>query len=429
MPDYPHIFRVRRKCDDPQVDDVAGEVETQLSRLSLGGKIKAGQTVAVTVGSRGITNIRDITKAIIDHLKRLGADPFIVPAMGSHGGGTAEGQRNIIESYGMTEAFCGCPIRASMETVVVCEATEGFPVHFDKLAFNADHVVVCNRVKSHTMFTGDVESGLMKMMLIGLGKHTGASIYHRVVRDYSFAQIVRSVAAEVLAKCSIIAAVGIVENSYCQTGRIEAVAPQELEQREKAMLIQAKQWSPRLPFRTADVLLIDEIGKDISGAGLDVNVVGRKHQFHRAADDEYPKVKMIAIRDLSQNTHGSAIGIGLAEFCRTRAIEKMDVQKTRLNVLTAGHHPEAMLPMDYQTDKQMLQVMLTQIGLAGPDEAELMWICNTRHLAEVECSAAYLDKARGRDDLEIVSDLRPLSFDENGNLGDEHMKLALVDQH
>ncbi len=429
MSDYPLVFRVRQKFDDPQVDDVAGEVDAQLSRLSLGDKIKSGQTVAVTVGSRGITNIRDITKAIIDHLKRLGADPFIVPAMGSHGGGTAEGQRGIIESYGMTEEFCGCPIRASMETVVVCQAAEGFPVHFDKLAFNADHVVVCNRIKSHTMFTGDVESGLMKMMLIGLGKHVGASIYHGVVRDYSFGQIVRSVAAEVLAKCSIVAGVGVVENSYCQTGRIEAVAPQELEQREKAMLVQAKQWSPRLPFRTADILLIDQIGKDISGAGMDVNVVGRKHQFHRSADDEYPKIKMIAIRDLSQRTQGSAIGIGLAEFCRTRAIEKMDVQKTRLNVLTAGHHAEAMLPMDYETDEQMLQVMLTQLGRTAPDDANLMWICSTRELAEVECSAAYLDEARGRDDLEMVSDLRPLPFDEGGNLDDERMKLTLAVQH
>jgi len=203
--EYPLVFRVRQKFGAPQINDVPGEVENQLSRLSLGGKIRPGQTVAIAAGSRGIANIQHIIKAIVEHIKRLGADPFIVPAMGSHGGGTAEGQRKILESYGITAESCGCPIRASMETVIVCEAAEGFPVHFDKHAYAADHVVLCNRVKPHTQFVGDVESGLMKLMLPGLGKHAGAKIYHRAIKDYSFAQILRSVAGEVLAKCSITA--------------------------------------------------------------------------------------------------------------------------------------------------------------------------------------------------------------------------------
>ncbi|MCP4812077.1 MAG: DUF2088 domain-containing protein, partial [Planctomycetaceae bacterium] len=186
MTTYPQFFRLRQKFEGPVVEDVAGEVERQLSALSLSETIQPGQSVAISAGSRGIANIHIIIRGISQHLKALGAEPFIVPSMGSHGGGTAEGQQQIIESYGITEEFCECPIRASMETVVVCDAEEGFPVHFDRHAYEADHVFVCGRVKPHTGFHGDIESGLMKMMLIGLGKHTGAAIYHRVIMNHSF---------------------------------------------------------------------------------------------------------------------------------------------------------------------------------------------------------------------------------------------------
>ena len=306
MAEYPQIFRVRQTFERPRVEDIPGEVEAQLGRLQLGRTVRAGQSVAITAGSRGIANIHLVIRAIAQHLKSLGALPFIVPAMGSHGGGTAEGQRKIIEGYGITEDFCGCPIRASMETVVVCQATEGFPVHFDKQASGADHVVVCGRVKPHTGFVGDIESGLMKMMLIGLGKHNGAIIYHRAIKDYSFGQIVRSVAREVLAKCRIVAGVAVVENGYDETAKIQAVAPHEFEDREKELLVLAKRWLPRLPFQTADVLLIDEIGKNISGTGMDTNVVGRKYLDHVAREDEWPKVRNIIIRGLTHETHGNA---------------------------------------------------------------------------------------------------------------------------
>ncbi len=422
--EYPLVFRVRQEFDASQIHDVPGEVEAQLSRLSLGNKIKPGQTVAIAAGSRGIANIHHIIKAIVDHIKRLGADPFIVPAMGSHGGGIAKEQRKILESYGITEEFCECPIRSTMQTVIVCEAAEGFPVHFDKYAYAADHVVVCNRIKTHTQFFGDIESGLMKMLLIGLGKHSGAKIYHRAIKDYTFGQILRSVAGEVLTKCSIAAGVAIVENSYCQTARIEAVPPEQFEDREKELFIQAKQLMPRLPFKTADILLIDEIGKDISGTGFDLSVVGRKYLAHKAADDEYPKVAMIALRDLTDVSHGNAEGMGLAEFCRTRLVDKSDADVMRINTLTSGHLLGSMVPLDYDTDSEMLQIMLSQIGLAEPPDAKLLWIRNTLALTEVECSAAYLDEARDRDDLEILTDLRPFSFDASGNLCDEHMKTA-----
>jgi len=416
MTGYPDIFRVLQRFERPRVDDVPAEVEAQLAALDLRSTIRPGQSVAVTAGSRGIANIHLIIRAIVDHLKRLRAQPFIVPAMGSHGGGTAEGQLEIISNYGITESYCGCPVRASMETVVVCHAAEGFPVHFDRQAFDADHVVVCGRVKPHTGFVGDIESGLMKMMLIGLGKHEGARIYHRAIQDYSFGRIVRSVAREVLSRCRIAAGVAIVENGYDETAKISAVAPADFEAREKRLLVLAKKWMPRLPFERADLLLIDEIGKDISGAGMDTNVVGRKYLDHVASADESPKVRIIVVRGLSAATHGNATGIGLAEFALTRAVEAMDVHATRTNCLTAGYVTAAMVPVHYPTDREVLAAALPTIGLTDPPDARLMWIRNTLDVAEVECSVAYLDEARRRDDLEIIRDPRPLPLAGDGRL-------------
>lgn len=422
MTEFPRMFRIRQHFEGPELTDPAGAVETELTSLSLREQIRPNQTVAITAGSRGIANIGRILQAAVRHFRRLGANPFIVPAMGSHGGGTAQGQRKILESYGITEAFCGCPIRSSMETVVVCRASEGFPVHFDKQAYQADHVVVCNRVKPHTLFSGEVESGLMKMMLIGLGKHSGARVYHRAIKDYSFGQIVASVAREVMSKCPILAGLAVVENSYGRTARIQALRTQELLDGEKILLQKARGWMPRLPFQSADILLVDEIGKNISGSGLDLNVVGRKHLWHSAAEHEVPKIRMIAVRDLSPLTHGSAVGIGTVEFCRRRALEKMDVDMTRVNALTGGFYMEAMIPLDYLTDREMLQVMLSQIGLTEPPDARLLWIRNTMALAETECSTAYLEEARHRKDLAILRDPSPLSFNTKGNLDDHHLQ-------
>ena len=416
MSKYPQLFRLRQKFEGPVIEDVVGEVERQLASLSLSERIQPGESVAISAGSRGIANIHVIIRGIAQHLQGLGAKPFIVPAMGSHGGGTAEGQQQIIESYGITEEFCGCPIHSSMDTVVVCNADEGFPVHFDQQALNADHVFVCGRVKPHTGFHGDIESGLMKMMLIGFGKHAGAMIYHRAIMNYSFAQIVRSVAKEVLAKCQILAGLAIVENAYDQTAKLAAVMPEDFEEEEKGLLVLAKQWMPRLPFEQVDILTIDQIGKNISGSGMDTNVVGRKYLDHRAADEEYPKVKRIIIRGLTEETHGNATGLGLAEFCRSNVLREMSVQATRINCLTGGHPTGAMAPLDYETDREILDVALSTIGLIEPPDARLMWILDTLDVAEVECSTVYWEEAKQRADLEVVTPLRDIPFDAEGNL-------------
>ena len=413
---FPQIFRVRQTFDAVRIDDVAAEVHAQLTGLDLRQAVRPGQTVAITAGSRGIANAAPIMRAIVEHLNGLGASPFIVPAMGSHGGGTAEGQRQLIESYGITESFVGCPIRSNMETVIVGQAAEGFPLHFDRLAFEADHVLVCNRIKPHTAFVGPIESGLMKMLLIGLGKCEGATIYHRAIRDFTFDRIIRSVAAEVIKHCHILAGLAIVENAYDQTARIEAVRPEQFEAREKELLVLARCWMPRLPFSHVDVLLIDRLGKDISGTGLDPNVVGRKFNDHRALDDEFPKVRRIALRGLSEATHGNAIGMGVAEFCRSDLLRHTDFAATRLNGLVSGHISAAMTPLDYETDREMLAAALGAIGLTEPAAAKLLWVADTLHLTEAECSAAYLEEARKRDDLEIVDGLRELPLDAAGNL-------------
>ena len=416
MPSYPQIFRVRQTFAGPRVQNVELELESQLVRLNLRQRIQPAETVAVTAGSRGIANIAAITRAIVRHLQALGALPFIVPAMGSHGGGTAAGQTEVLASYGITEQFCGCPVRSSMETVVVCQTAEGFPVHFDRLAYEANHVLVCGRVKPHTDFDGEIESGLMKMMLIGLGKHEGAKVYHRAIHDYSFAQIVRSVSARVLSECRIVAGLAIVENGYEETARLLGVLPDEFEAREKELLVQAKQWMPRLPFTEVDLLVIDEIGKDVSGSGMDSNVVGRKFNDHKATGDERPRVRRIALRGLTSASHGNAIGIGMAEFCTTRLIQQTDQRTTWINGLTSGHMSAAMYPLNFDSDREVLDAALPTIGLRQPLDARLLWIPNTLHLAEVECSAAYLEEALGRRDLEIVGELRDLPLGPDGNL-------------
>jgi hypothetical protein len=262
----------------------------------------------------------------------------------------------------------------------------------------------------------------MKMMLIGLGKHSGAKIYHRAIHDYSFAQIVRSVADRVLDSCRIVAGVAIVENGYDETASIVGVAPREFETREKELLVLAKKLMPRLPFDRADLLVIDEIGKNISGTGMDTNVVGRKYHAHQPARKEFPKVRQIFVRGLTEATHGNASGIGLAEFCTRRAVEQTDIEVTRINCLTAGHVSAAMLPLDFPTDRSVFEAALPIIGLTEPAQSKILWIRNTLDLGEVECSAAYHAEALAREDLEVLTELREIPFDAAGNLPGEGVR-------
>ena len=415
MSHYPKMFRVRQHFERPQINDIPAEVEAQLKQLALEQRVQPGQSVAISVGSRGIANIHIIIKAMVDHLKTLQAQPFLVPAMGSHGGGIAEAQRQIIEGYGVTEDFVGCPIRASMDTVVISETKEGVPVHFDQHALSADHVLVAGRVKPHTGFAGDIESGLMKMVMIGLGKHAGAKIYHRAINESSYGVIVRSVVEQVMAKVPILAGLAIVENGYDETAKIAAVRPEEFEAREKELLAQAKQWMPRLPFKQADLLIIDEFGKNISGSGMDTNVVGRKYLQHEAAEHEFPKIRTILVRSLTKETHGNAAGIGGVEYCSKRVLDEIDLNSTRINCITGGSPVGAMIPVSLDCERDIVDTALN-FGLKNPEDCSMMWIKNTLQVAEVECSSCYLEEAKSRDDLEVLTEPRTIEFDNGDDL-------------
>ena len=412
----PRMVRLRQTFEATRVNDIPGEVDRQLATLNLGQQVKPGQTVAITAGSRGIANIAIVIKAACEHVRRIGGKPIIVPAMGSHGGGTAEGQRQIIEGYGVTEAFTGAEIRASMETVIVDTTSHGIPVHFDKHAFGCDHVLVVGRIKPHTGFVGPVESGLHKMMLIGLGKHEGAKIYHRAILDYSFLEIIRAVADVVLKKCRVIGGLGIVENAYDETALIAAVAPNDFFTRESELLTLAKKWLPRLPFVQTQLLIIDEIGKNISGTGMDTNVIGRKYNDHAATEHDDVSVKRIFVRGLTEATHGNATGIGIAEFTNTRTINQVDRRITAINCLTGGHPTAAMLPIAFDTDREVIQAALPTLGLVEPINAKVVQIANTLHLGEVLVSEAYLPEISQRPDLAIIDGPFEMPFDADGNL-------------
>jgi hypothetical protein len=414
----PDFFRVQQRFEGPRVEDVPAAVRETLGSLNLGSRIRRGETVAVGVGSRGIANLARVVEGIVRHLRSLDAEPFIVPAMASHGGGTAEGQLRILSSYGITEESCGCPIRGSMEVVRVSDSKLGFPVLFDRNAFEADHVVVCNRVKPHTLFSGPIESGLLKMLMIGLGKRDGAGLYHRAILEHGYSAVLENVGAELLARCGVLAGLALIERGDDQTAHVEALPPERFFSDEPRLLEMARRWMPHLPFSELDLLLIDEIGKNVSGSGLDTNVVGRKSSLHHAAADEAIRVRFIAVRSLTQATHGNAVGIGAAEFCRSRVLREMDTAATRLNALTAGDLTAAMLPLDYETDAEILEAALPMIGLRQPAEARILWIRNTLQLTEAECSSVLLEEAGRRPDLEVASELRPLPLDPEGNLPD-----------
>ena len=415
---YPRMMRVRQHFEAPTLDDVAGAVRQEVAGLGLSSRVEPGQSVAISVGSRGIANTALIIKTLVEELKGLGLEPFVVPAMGSHGGGTAEGQQAIVESYGVTEEYTGAPVRATMDTVQVGATEEGVPVFFDKYAYEADHVVVVGRIKPHTDFVGEIESGLHKMMLIGLGKHRGAALYHRAIVQYSFSRIIRSVGQSVIERCGVLMGLAIVENQYDTTAMVKAVAPEEFAEREKELLVQARQWMPRLPFDQIDLLIVDEVGKEISGAGMDSNVVGRKFHQHKAAEDETPKVTRIFVRRLTEATHGNASGIGVAEFTHRRVVDQMDLKKTYINCITGNAPAGASIPMYYDTDREVLDSAFLTVGLVEPEDVKLVRIRNTLDLADVLVSEAYLPQVEGRADLTIEQELEEMGFDGQGDLQD-----------
>ncbi len=413
---FPRMMHLTQRFEGPTLDDPVAAVRAQTACMELSRKIKPGDSVAIPVGSRGITNLALIIKALVEEIKAAGGSPFIVPAMGSHGGATAEGQQAIVEGYGITEEFVGAPIRSSMEVIQVGRIEGDIPVYFDRHASQADHVVVVARIKPHTDFSGDIESGLFKMMLIGLGKHLGATVYHKAFTHYSFDHIVRTVGEEVLRKCRILFGLAIVENQADETALVEAVPPEGFLEREKELLILAKQLIPRLPFGQVDLLIVDRIGKNISGTGMDTNVIGRKDYLYPCKEEVYPKVTRIYVRDLTEETHGNATGIGIADFTHERLVKKTDLSITYLNCITGGNPKAGALPVHYDSDRRVLEAALNTIGYVEPAAAKVIRIRHTLDLKDLLVSEAYQEEMVGREDLTLVHPPAAMAFDERGDL-------------
>ncbi|HEY7517553.1 MAG TPA: [Fe-S]-binding protein [Methylomirabilota bacterium] len=406
------MIRVRQTFPRPRVADIPKSVTETLGAAAL--RVKAGDTVAVGAGSRGIANIDVVVGATVRWLKELGAQPFVFPAMGSHGGGTAEGQLSVLEHYGITEATMGCPVRATMEVVQVGEAL-GLPVWLDKLASEADWIGIVNRVKPHTDFKGSIESGLFKMMTIGLGKHKGAIQYHRANIHHGYETVITAVGREMLAKARIGFGVGIVENGYDETAVVEAFAPEALEGGERRLLKSAREWMARLPFSPIDVLIVEEMGKNISGSGMDTNVIGRPSNPHEPFPND-PKILWIVTLDLTEESYGNAVGIGNADFTTRRLVEKIDMKPTLINAITACAPGGAKVPATYDTDREAVETALSCIGLTPPDKARVIRITNTLMLGEIEVSEAYAAEIARRPDLTPIGDAAPLPFDAAGRL-------------
>lgn len=415
---YPLMFRLRQKLHGPTIGDVRATVEAEISKLDLRRKVRPGDTVAITCGHRRIANYAAILKAVVEHFKQLRASAFLVPAVGIHGGGTADGQCHLLQSLGITEESVGAAIRSSTETEIIGQLPEGVPVYCDRNALGADHTVVVNRVNLHPLFHGDVQSGLLEMIAIGLGNVEGAEHYYKALEKSPFEEIARGVHKVMLKKANLLAGLMIVENSHQTTARVQAALSEDFVAKEKALLQNARGLFPRLPFRFIDVLLVDEIGTMFGCVGADSNVTGRKYNAHAAAENEFPQIRTIVYRDLNPKSGGNAIGVGHAEFVRSRLLGKADVRTTRLSALTIGMPTLAASPIDFETDREILDAALMLTSLDVPEKARIVWIRNTSSLLEFECSAPYIEEVQHWKDLSILSSLRPLEFDSRGNLRD-----------
>lgn len=412
MMDYPKTLLVRQAFATQRLADVPAAIRQQTAAVRLGERIRPGESVAITAGSRGIADLPGIMRTLVEEIRAVGGEPFLVPAMGSHGGGTADGQRKLLESYGLDEASVGAPIRSSMETVHLGDTEDGIPVHFDRIASEADRIVVVNRIKPHTSFAGAIESGLMKMMMIGLGNHQGAVVYHRAIVTHTFDRIVSTVGRLVRSRCPIAFGLAIVENAYDQTAAVEAVAPEDFEARERELLVLACRWMPRLPLDEIDLLIVDEMGKNISGQGMDTTVIGRK--VVRSAG--MPMVTRLFVRELTAASHGNAHGLGNADFTTTRLVRAIDPKATRLNSITATNPQGARVPIAFDTDREAIDAALSTIGLTPPEFARIVRIRNTLKLEVVEVSEPCLEALRGRSDVEPLTATAPMRFDAGGNL-------------
>jgi Lactate racemase N-terminal domain len=408
----PRLVKVRQSFERPQVADVAGELVHKLGAAAAFARVKKGDRVAITAGSRGITGLPLVLKTIASEIRKAGGEPFLFPAMGSHGGATAEGQRDMLAGMGITEETVGAPIRASMETVEIGVSSNGFPVHLDRFAAEADGIVVVNRIKPHVAFRGPCESGLMKMIVIGMGKQKGADTCHELGFG-TMAENLQTMGRVTLAKAKVLCGVALLENAYHETARVEVLPGDEIPVREPALLEEAWRLYPRLYFDRLDVLIIDEIGKDISGTGFDTNVVGRYHTPYVSGG---PTITRIACLDITARSHGNANGLGILDFTTRRAFDKFDFDNTYPNSLTSTVPTSVKIPMVLKSDRQAIQAAIKTCNILKKAEVRLARIRNTVALDEIAVSENLLGEVRSNARLAVAGEPFALGFDANGNL-------------
>ncbi|MBW8383712.1 MAG: nickel-dependent lactate racemase [Youngiibacter sp.] len=412
----PKMMKVRQIYDKNRIEDIEGwirkELETKLpeeQKVSLKGK-----RICITVGSRGIPDIDRIVKAVLDWLKEKGANPFIVPAMGSHGGGTAEGQKEFIAGYGITEESMGVPILSSMDTVKLGELEDGTPVYCDKYAFESDGIIVFNKIKPHTDFRGEHESGLAKMCAIGLAKHVGASYFH-MMGFPTFAERIPKVARMFLDKAPIAFGLGVVQNAYDEISILEVIPNDQIMEIDAELLKAAKEKIANFKMKDIDVLIIDEIGKNISGNGHDPNITGRSNS--KGFEDVLDCKKMF-VRGITEVSHHNACGLSAADITTRRVMNDIDLDVTWTNVVTATMLNGAKLPMYVNSDKEAIRVCIRTCNGIDFDKAKIVRIVNTAEMENIMVSEAYYDELKNREDIIILSEPFEMQFDEQGYLID-----------
>lgn len=408
----PKMLKVRQTFDDEKLNDVEGALREQLNQAHIRNQIKPGMEIAIAVGSRGVDKIVEVTAETVKFLQGLGAKPFIVPSMGSHGGATAEGQKAVLAHLGVTEETVNAEIRSSMEVVKIGELDNGLPVYIDKLASEADGIVVINRVKPHTAFRGKVESGIMKMIAIGLGKQKGAEACHQLGFKHMAEHIIL-MSRMIIEKMPILFGVATVENAFDKVAIVEVLASDEIEERETELQKLAKSLLPKIHIDQIDVLVIDQIGKNISGDGMDPNITGRYPTPYAHGG---PEVTKMVVLDLTPETEGNANGVGTADFTTKRLVEKTDWAATYANGLTSTVVAPTKQATTLDNDRQAIQAAIKTCNILDFTKVRMVRIKNTLELSEIEVSEALLDEVKQNENLTPITDLYELAFDENGNL-------------
>ncbi len=419
--EFPRWSRVRQQLDSAEITDVAAAVAREFAKTEVRAAISPGTKVAFTAGSRGVDRIAEVLKACVAESRKLGAEPFLIPAMGSHGGATAEGQLALLEHYGVTPAAMGCDIRASMETVELGTVENDIPVYFDKIAYQqADVVIPVGRVKPHTDFHGPIESGLMKMISIGLGKQKGADAFHREGFE-RFSALIPAVGLFTLSHVNIPFGIALVENGYSHLGVIEAVPGNRIMDREPELLRMARQRMGRLPGERVDILFVDEIGKNISGDGADPNVINRDISglLEVSELNLRPTIQRVIFRDLTADTEGNACGVGLGDFVLRRLADKLDPVSTYMNVITSKYPAGGRLPMIVDNDRQALYFGIASAQRIDPAHLHVMRIKNTKDVEELWASEPMLPELEATGKITVLEEPRPIAFDAVGMFVDE----------